>query len=115
MKVGFKAQHPENEDHGIWFHHFMAKGWGNSGNSVRLYFAGLQITVDGDCSHETKRRLLFGRKVTTNLDSILKGRDISLTTKVFLVKGMVFLVVMYGCESWSIKKAEHQRINAFEL
>ena len=74
-----------------------------------------KITADGGCSHEIKRRFLLGRKAMTNLDSILKGRDISLTTKVFLVKGMVFLVVMYGCESWSIKKAEHQRIDAFEL
>ena len=74
-----------------------------------------KITADGDCSHESKRRLLFGRKVMTNLDSILKSRDITLSTKVHLVKGMVFPVVMYGCESWTVKKAEHQRIDAFEL
>ena len=73
------------------------------------------ITADGDCSHEIKRRLLLGRKVMTNLDSILKSRDISLPTKVRLVKAMVFPVVMYGCESWTIKKAEHQRIDAVEL
>ena len=76
---------------------------------------GFKITADGDCSHEIKRRLLFGRKVITNLDSILKSRDITLPTKVHLVKAMVFPVVMYGCESWTIKKAEHQRIDAFEL
>ena len=74
-----------------------------------------KITVDGDCSHEMKRRLLFGRKVMTNLDSILKSRDITLPTKVHLVKAMVFPVVMYGCKSWTIKKAEHRRIDAFEL
>ena len=78
-------------------------------------FGGSKITTDGDCSHETKRRLLLGRKVMTNLDSILKSRDITLPTKVCLVKAMVFPVVMYGCESWTIKKAEHQRIDAFEL
>ena len=76
---------------------------------------GSKITADGDCSHEIKRCLLLGRKVMTNLDSILKGRDINLPTKVCLVKAMVFSVVMYGCESWTVKKAEHQRINAFEL
>ena len=77
--------------------------WGNSGNSVRLYFLGSKITADGDCRHEIKR---LGRKVMTNLDSILKHRDIILPTKVYLVKAMVFPVVMYGCESWSVKKAE---------
>ena len=78
-------------------------------------FLGSKITADGDCSHEIKRRLPLGRKVMTNLDSILKSRDITLPTKVHLAKAMVFLVVMYECESWSIKKAEHQRIYAFEL
>ena len=78
-------------------------------------FLGSKITADGDCSHEFKRRLLHGRKVMTNLDSILKSRDITLSTKVHLVKTMVFPVVTYGCESWTIKKAEHQRIDAFEL
>ena len=78
-------------------------------------FLDSKITVDGDCSHEIKRRLLLGRKVMTNLDSILKSRDITLSTRVCLVKAMVFPVVMYGCESWTIKKAEHQRIDAFEL
>ena len=79
-------------------------------------FGGSKITVDGDCSHEIKRHLLLGRKAMTNLDSILKSRDIiTLPTKVHLVKAMVFPVVMYGCESWTIKKAEHQRIDVFEL
>ena len=78
-------------------------------------FWGSKITVDGDCSHEIKRRLLLGRKAITNLDSILKSRDVTLPTKVCLVKAMVFPVVMYGCESWTIKKAEHWRIDAFEL
>ena len=76
---------------------------------------GSKITADGDCSHEIKRGLLLGRKVMTNLDSILKSKDITLSTKVHLVKTMVFPVVMYGCESWTVKKAEHRRIDAFEL
>ena len=76
---------------------------------------GSKIIADGDCSHEIRRRLLLGRKVMSNLDSMLKSRDITLPTKVHLVKAMVFPVVMYGCESWTIKKAEHQRIDAFEL
>ena len=80
-----------------------------------LIFWGSKITADGDCSHEIKRHLLLGRKVMTNLDSILKSRDITLPTKVHLVKAMVFPVVMYGCESWTVKKAEHRRIDAFEL
>ena len=78
-------------------------------------FLGFKITADGDCSCEIKRHLLLGRKAMTSLDSILKSRDITLLTKVCLVKAMVFPVVMYGCESWTIKKAEHQRIDAFEL
>ena len=80
-----------------------------------LFLGGSKITADGDCSHEIKRRLLLGRKVMTNLDSILKSRDITLPTKVCLVKAMVFPVVMYGCESWTVKKAECRRIDAFEL
>ena len=88
----------------------MGNRWGNSGNSVRLYFflrgGASKITADGDCSHEIKRRLLLGRKVMTNLDSIFKSRDITLPTKVHLIKAMVFPVVMYGCESWTVKKAE---------
>ena len=80
-----------------------------------MFFFGSKITADGDCSHEIKRRLLLGRKVMTNLDSIFKSRDITLPTKVHLAKAMVFPVVMYGCESWTIKKAECRRIDAFEL
>ena len=79
----------------------MANRWENNGNSDRLYFGGLKITADGDCSHEIKRHLLLGGKVMTNLDSILKSRDITLLTKICLVKTMVFPVVMYGCESWT--------------
>ena len=90
----------------------MANRWGNS---ERLFLGGSKITVDGDCSHEIKRCLLPGRKIITNLDSILKSRYITLPTKVRLVKAMVFPVVMYGCESWTIKKAECQRIDNFEL
>ena len=94
----------------------MGNRWGNSGNSDRIYiFFGSKITADGDFSHEIKRYLLLGRKAMMNLDSILKSRDITLPTKVWLVKVMVFLVLMYGCESWTIKKAECQRIDAFEL
>ena len=93
----------------------MANRWGHNGNSVRLYFGDSKITADGDCSHEIKRCLLLGRKAMTNLDSILKSRDITLLTEVHLVKATVFPVVMYGCESWTIKKAEHWRIYAFEL
>ena len=80
-----------------------------------LFFLGSKITVDGDCGHEIKQRLLLGRKVMTNLDSILKSRDNTLPSKVRLVKAMVFPVVMYGCESWTVKKAEHGRTDAFEL
>ena len=113
MKV--KTQHSKNEDHGIRSHHFMANRWGNSANSDRLYFLGSKTTADGDCSHETKRCLLLGRKAMTNLDGLLKSRDITLPTKVCIVKAMVFPVVMYSCESWTIKKVEHGRIDAFEL
>ena len=88
---------------------------GETVETVADYFFGSKITADGDCSHEIKRRLLLGRKVMTTLDSILKRRDITLPRKVYLVKPIVFPVVMYGCESWTIKKAEHQRIDAFEL
>ena len=90
----------------------MADTWGNS---VRLYLLGSKIIADGGCSHEIKRRLLLGRKVMTNLDSVLKSRDITLPTKVHLVKVMVFPVVMYGCESWTVKKAERRRTDASEL
>ena len=89
----------------------MANGWGNSGNNGRLYFGGgSKITADGDCSHEIKRRLLLGRKVMTNLDSIFKSRDITLPTKFHLVKAMVFPVVMHGCESWTIKKSSTEEL-----
>ena len=90
--------------------------WQIDGETVTDFiFGGSKITADGDCSHEIKRRLLLGRKAMTNLDNILKSKDITLPTKVHLVKAMVFLVVMYGCESWTIKKAERQRSDAFEL
>ena len=89
---------------------------GETMETVRAFIlGGSKITTDGDCSHEIKRHLLLGRKAIINLDSIFKSRDISLLTKVYLVKAMVFPVVMYGCESWLIKKAEHQKIDAFEL
>ena len=93
--------------------------WGIDGETVEtvsdFIFGGSKIIADGDCSHEIKRCLLLARKVMTNLDSILKSRDITLPTKVHLVKAMVFPVIMYGCESWTMKKAEHRRIDAFEL
>ena len=89
--------------------------WEVDGETVSDFiFLSSKITADGDCSHGIKRRLLFGRKVVTNLDSILKSRDITLPTKVRLVKAMIFPVVMYGCESWTVKKAERRRIDAFE-
>ena len=92
--------------------------WQTEGETVEIVadfiFLGSKITADGDCNHEIKRRLLLGRNVLTNLDSILKSRDITLSTKVRLVKAMVFPVVMYGCESWTVKKAEHRRIDALE-
>ena len=114
-KVGFKLSIQKTK--------IMASGpitsWEIDGETVETVsdfnFLGSKITVDGDCSHEIKRRLLLGRKVITNLDSILKSRDITLPTKFHLVKAMVFPVVMYGCESWTVKKAERQRIDTFEL
>ena len=93
----------------------MTSRWGNSGNSSDFIFLGSKITADGDFSHEIKRHLLLGRKFMTNLDSILKSRDITSPTKVRLFKAMVFPVVRHGCESWTVKKAEHQRNDAFEL
>ena len=89
--------------------------WQIDGETVTDYLLGSKITADGDCNHEIKRSLLLGRKAMTNLDSILKSRDITLPTKVCLVKAMIFSVVMYGCKSWTIKKAEHWRIDTFEL
>ena len=85
----------------------MSNRWGNNGNSDRLYFLGLKFTADGNCSHEIKRHLLLGRKAITNLDSVLKSRDITLLTNVCLAKALVLPAVMYGCESWTIKKTEH--------
>ena len=105
----------QKTDHGIWSHLFMANRWGNSGNSGLLYFSGPQNHCRWWLQREIKRRLLLGRKVMTNLDSILKSRDITLSTKFHLVKAMVFPVVMYRCESCTVKKAEHRRIDAFEL
>ena len=93
----------------------MANRWGNCGKSDRLFWGGSKITADGDYNHEIKRHLLLGRKVMTNLDSILKSRDVTLPAKAHLVKAIVFLVVMYRCEIWTVKKAERQRIDAFEL
>ena len=93
--------------------------WEIDGETVEtvsdFIFLGYKITADADCSHEIKRRLLLGRKVMTNLESIFKSRDITLPTRVYLVKAMIFPMVMYGCESWTVKKAEHRRIDAFEL
>ena len=94
----------------------MGNRWGNNGNSERLYFRqGSKITADGDCNHEINRHLLLERKAMTNLDSILKSRDITFPRKAHLVKGMVFLLLMYGCDIWTINKAECQRTDAFEL
>ena len=102
-----EAQHSENEDHGIRSHHFMGID-GETVETVSDFILGSsKITAYGDCSHEIKRRLLLGRKVMINLDSLFKSRDTTLLTKVHLVKAMVFPVVMYGCESWTVKKAEH--------
>ena len=101
--------------HSIRSHHFMANRWETVEIVSDFIFWGSKITADSDCNHEVKRHLLLRRNVMTNLDSILKSRDITLSTKVCLVKAMVFPVVMYGCESWTIKKAEHRRIDAFEL
>ena len=114
-KVGLKLSIPKRK--------IMASGpitsWEIDGETVEtvtdFIFLGSKITADGDCSHEIKRRLLLGRKAMTNLDSTLKSRDVTLLTKGRLVKAMVLTVVMYGCESWTIKKAEHRRIDAFEL
>ena len=114
-KAGLKLRIQKTKIIASRSHHFMAKRWENNGNSQRLFSWAPKITVDGDRSRETKRRFLLGRKGMTNLDSILKSREITLPTKVCLVKAMVFAVVMYGCESWTIKKAECRRIDAFEL
>ena len=102
-KSWLKTQHSKSQDHGIWFHHFMANRWAKSENSVRFNFLGSRITADGDCSHEIKKHLLLGIKDMTSLESILKSRQITLLTKVRLVKAMVFPVVTYECKSWTIK------------
>ena len=96
MKKFLETQHSKNEDHGIQSHHFMANRWGKNGNSDRFYFLGSKITVDGDYGHEIKRCLLLGRKAMANLDSVLKSKDITLLTKVRIVKAMIFPVVRYG-------------------
>ena len=115
-KAGLKLNIQKNKDHGIQCHHFMANRWGNNGKCVRLLFlGGSTITADDNCSHEIKRCLLLGRNVMTNLDSILKSKDTTLPTEVHLVRAIVFPVVMFGCEFWTINKAEHQRTDAFEL
>ena len=114
-KSWLKTQHSKNKDHGIQFHHFIAKRWENNGNTDRLYFLGLQNHCRWWLQPWIKRHLLLGRKAITNLDSILKSRDITLLTKVCSVKAMVFPIVMYGCERWSINKVECQIIDAFEL
>ena len=115
MKSWLKVQHSENKDHGTG-HIVSWQTVGETGETVSDFiFGGFKITADGDYRHESKRGLLLGRKAMTNQGSILKGRNITLLTKVHLVKSMVFPVVMYGCESWSMKKAECRRIDAFEL
>ena len=114
-KSWLKIQHSKNEDHGIWFHHFMTNRRGKSGSSDRIYFLSSKIIEDSDCSHEIKRHFLLVRKALTKLDSILKNKDITLLTNVHIVKAMVFPVVMYRCQSWTIKKSECWRIDAFEL
>ena len=105
-KIGLKLNIQKNEYHGIWSHHFRANRWGKMETVTDSIFFGSKITADGDCSHEIKRCFLLGRKVMTNLDTILKSRDITLPTKVRLVKAMVFPVVICGCEIWTVKKAE---------
>ena len=114
-KVGLKLNIQKTSDHGIRSHHFMANRWGNNGNSETLFWGAPKSLQMVTAAMKLKERKLLGRKAMTNLDSILKSRDITLLTKVHLVKAMVFPVVMYGCESWTVKKAEHQRIDAFEL
>ena len=110
-----KTQDSKNKDHDTWSHHFMANRWETMETVTHFIFLGSKITMDSDCSHEIKRRLFLGRKAMTNIDSVFKRRDITLQTKLHIVKAIVFPVVMYGCESWTIKKAEHWRIDAFEL
>ena len=115
MKKLVKTQYSKNKAHGIQSHHFIANKWGYNGNSDRLYFGGAPKSLQMLTAAMKLRCLLLGRKAMANIYSVLKSRDITLPTKIQLVKAMVFPVVMYGCESWTIKKAEHQRIDAFEL
>ena len=114
-KAGLKFSIQKSKDNDIWNYHFMANRWGKVKTVSDFIFLGFKITAHGDCTHEIKRQLLLGRIAMTHLHSILKSRDITLSTRVRLVKAMVFPVIMYGCESWTIKKAEHRRIDAFEL
>ena len=114
ISIYIGIQHSKNKDHGIRCHHFMANR-DMMKTVTDFIFLGSRITADGDCSHEIKRHLRLGRKAMTNLDSVLKSRDVTLLTKVHRDKAIVFPVDMYGCESWSIKKAECQRIDAFDL
>ena len=113
--AGLKLNIRKTQEHGIQSHHFMGNRRGKTESSDRFYFLGLQNHCRRNCRDEIKRRLFLERKAMTNLDSILKSRDIALLTKVCLVKATVFLLVMYGCVSWTVKKAECQRIDAFEL
>ena len=114
VKSWLKTQHSENSDHGIWSHHFIANIWGNKIVTDFISFSS-RINADGGCSHEIKWCLLLGRKAMTILDSIFKSRDITLPTKVHIVKDMIFPVGMDGCEIWTIKKAECWIIDVFEL
>ena len=116
-KAGLKLniQKTQYSDHDIRSHHFMANRWGNNGNSDKIYFPGVQNHCRWSLQPEIKRCLLLERKAMTNLDSILKSRDVTLLTKIHLVKAVVFPVVMFRCESWTIKKAAHQRTDAFDL
>ena len=114
-KSGLKLNIPENQDHGIQSITSCQIDWETMETVTDFIFLGFKITADGDCSHKIKRCLLLGRKAMTNIDSILKSRAIILPMKLHTVIGMVFLIVMYGCESWTIKKDEHRRIDAFEL
>ena len=106
MKSWLKTRHSTNEDYGMWAYHFMANRWETVETVADFIFLGSINTEDGDCSHEIKRCLLLGWRVMTNLDSILRSRDITLSTKICLVKDMAFPVIMYACETWPIKKAE---------
>ena len=115
-KVGLKLNIQKTKImDGMQSHHFMTNRWGYSGNGDRFYFFRPQITANSGCSHEIKRHLLLRRVAMSNLDSVLKSRDITLPTKVCLVKAMLFPVIMHGCESWTMKKAECRKIDAFEL